>query len=40
MGTLIWKPSVSFSIMQYNRFFIFFPRNVELSLDESNKKLG
>ena len=39
MGTLIWKPSVSFSIMQY-RFLIFFPRNVELSLDEGNKKLG
>ena len=39
MGTLHWKPSVSFAIMQY-RFLIFFPRNVELSLDEGNKKLG
>ena len=39
MGTLHWKPSVSFAIMQY-RFLIFFPRNVELSLDEGNKQLG
>ena len=34
---MIWKSSVSIAIMEY-RFLIFSPRNVELGLDEVNKR--